>query len=65
MLPLIVFEGIYGIEAFKAVLVKRGIIASATVRSPGRHSMDPQDMAELVRLLAEVGDLLTWRKDSR
>lgn len=62
MLPLIVFEGIYGIEAFKAVLVKRGIIASATVRSPGRHALDRHDFAELDRMLAEVSDLLTWRR---
>jgi 4-hydroxy-tetrahydrodipicolinate synthase len=62
MLPLIVFEGIYGVEAFKAVLVKRGVISSATVRSPGHHAMDRQDDAELDRMLAEVSDLLTWRK---
>ena len=61
VLPLISFENVYGIEAFKEVLVRRGVIESATVRSPGKHGMDCQDLAELDRLLADISDLMTWR----
>jgi 4-hydroxy-tetrahydrodipicolinate synthase len=62
MLPLINFENLYGIAAFKAVFVRRGVIAGDTIRSPGRNFLDRHDHAELDRMLAEVSDLLTWRK---
>lgn len=62
MLPLINFENLYGIAAFKAVLVRRGVIKSDTIRSPGRNFMDRHDHAELDRMLSEVSDLLTWKK---
>ena len=62
ILPLINFENMYGIAAFKAVLVRRGVIKSDTIRSPGRNFLDAQDHAELDRMLAEVSDLLTWKK---
>jgi 4-hydroxy-tetrahydrodipicolinate synthase len=61
VLPLISFELVYGVEAFKEILVRRGVIESATVRSPGRHGMDRHDLKELDRLLADISDLLTWR----
>ena len=61
VLPLISFENVYGVEAFKEVLVRRGVIESATVRSPGRHGMDRHDLKELDRLLAAISDLMTWR----
>lgn len=59
-LPLISFENVHGVEAFKEVLVRRGVIESATVRSPGRHMMDNHDLIELDRLMADVSDLMTW-----
>lgn len=61
VLPLISFEGVYGVDAFKEVLVRRGVIESATVRSPGKHGMDRHDLAELDRLLADISDLMTWQ----
>lgn len=61
LLPLINFEGIYGVAAFKAVLFRRGLIASPTARGPGRASFDKQDHVELDMLLAEIDDLLTWK----
>ena len=61
LLPLLNFELMNGMPAFKEVLVRRGVIATATVRSPGRHDLDRHDMEELGILMAEVRDLLTWR----
>ena len=62
MLPFLNFEGLYGVAAFKEVLVRRGVIASATARSPGRVTLDAADHAEISTLLAEIDDLLTWKK---
>jgi 4-hydroxy-tetrahydrodipicolinate synthase len=59
--PLNVFEGQYGITAFKEVLYRRGVIASPTTRSPGKKNLDQHDMAELDALLASIDDLLTWK----
>ena len=61
LLPLLNFELMNGMPAFKEVLVRRGVIATGTVRSPGRHDLDRHDMEELDVLLAEIDDLLTWR----
>jgi len=60
LLPLISFENIYGLEAFKEVLVRRGVIESATVRSPGKHTMDRYDLIELDKLMSDISDLLRW-----
>ncbi|NQW16927.1 MAG: dihydrodipicolinate synthase family protein [Chloroflexi bacterium] len=60
-LPMINFENIYGVAAFKEVLVRRGVIASATIRSPGRVEMDRQDHEELTKLLDGIDDLMTWK----
>lgn len=61
LLPLITFENLYGVSAFKEVLRRRGVIDHAVVRSPGKRELDPVDADELITLLAEVGDLLTWK----
>jgi dihydrodipicolinate synthase/N-acetylneuraminate lyase len=61
LLPLINFEAIYGVAAFKAVLHSRGLIASTVARGPGRASLDRQDHEELAMLLADIDDLLTWK----
>lgn len=61
LLPLINFEGIYGVAAFKAVLHRRGLISSTTARGPGGATLDEQDHRELDMLLAEIDDLLTWK----
>jgi len=59
--PLLNFELMGGMVAFKEVLVRRGVIASNTVRSPGAHPLDRHDMEELTALLAGIDDLLTWK----
>ena len=61
LLPIINFEGIYGVAAFKAVLHRRGLISSPTARGPGKASLDTADNEELDMLLAEIDDLLTWK----
>ena len=60
-LPMINFENIYGVAAFKEVLVRRGVIESATIRSPGRVEMDRHDHEELTKLLDGIEDLMTWK----
>ena len=60
-LPMINFENIYGATAFKEVLARRGIIESATIRSPGREEMDRHDHEELTKLLDGIDDLMTWK----
>jgi len=61
LLPLLNFELMNGMPAFKEVLVRRGVIATGTVRSPGRHDLDRHDVEELDVLMAGIDDLLTWR----
>ncbi|SVC94327.1 uncharacterized protein METZ01_LOCUS347181, partial [marine metagenome] len=47
--------------AFKEVLYRRGVIASPTIRSPGKKHLDKYDMHELDTLLASIDDLMTWK----
>ena len=61
MAPLNNFESLYGIRAFKEVLYRRGVIASPTIRSPGKQHLDKYDMHELDTLLASIDDLMTWK----
>ena len=61
MAPLNDFESLYGIRAFKEVLYRRGVIASPTIRSPGKKHLDKYDMHELDTLLASIDDLMTWK----
>ena len=59
--PLLNFELMGGMVAFKEVLVRRGVIETNVVRSPGANPLDRHDMEELTVLLAGIEDLLTWR----
>ncbi len=61
LLPLLNFELMNGLPAFKEVLVRRGVIATTVIRSPGRNDLDRQDVEELDLLLSEIDDLLTWK----
>ena len=60
LLPLLNFELMSGLAAFKEVLVRRGVIATNMTRSPGRKELDRHDMEELTALMAGIDDLLTW-----
>lgn len=62
MLPILNFELIYGVEVFKHILIKRGVISNGTVRSPGRVQLDVKDHEEIDVLLSEIDHLLTWNK---
>ena len=62
MLPILNFELMYGVEVFKHILVKRGVISNGTVRSPGRVQLDVKDHEEIDVLLSEIDHLLTWNK---
>ena len=61
LLPLINLENLYGITIFKEVLVRRGVISGATVRSPGKILLDKYDYEELKTLLESISDLFTWK----
>lgn len=61
MAPLLLFEVAFGVAVYKQVLHLRGVIASPAMRIPARRALDRLDRAELDRLLAGLGDLLTWR----
>ncbi|MCX7011489.1 MAG: hypothetical protein NTW86_02790 [Candidatus Sumerlaeota bacterium] len=56
LLPLIVFEHLYGAVAYKEILYRRGVIATPLCREP-RPLLDDAARAELSALLAEVGPL--------
>ncbi len=59
LLPLLNLEWLYGVSVYKEVLVRRGVIASATMRDPGAYPLDGSDLAELDAILADVGELFT------
>jgi len=61
LLPLINLENLYGITIFKEVLVRRGVISGATVRSPGKMLLDKYDYEELKTLLESISNLFTWK----
>lgn len=58
LLPLINFERMHGVAAYKEVLYRRGIIASQASRAPGAV-LDDDDRAELDAILADVEPLFT------
>ncbi len=58
LLPLINFERMHGVAAYKEVLYRRGIIATRTTRAPGAR-LDDQDRVELDAILAGVEPLFT------
>ncbi|MFN8517288.1 MAG: dihydrodipicolinate synthase family protein [Thermomicrobiales bacterium] len=53
--PLLNFFGLHGIEAYKEILHRRGIIASTRTRGTAWTPLDDLDRAELDTLLAEAG----------
>ncbi|MBV9355085.1 MAG: dihydrodipicolinate synthase family protein, partial [Chloroflexi bacterium] len=59
LLPLLNLEWLYGVSIYKEILVRRGVIASATMRDPGAYPLDESDLAELDAILADVGELFT------
>jgi 4-hydroxy-tetrahydrodipicolinate synthase len=59
LLPLLVFEGAYGIPVCKEVLKARGVIASAAWRQTGYRPLDPLARAELRTLLDDAAEFMT------
>lgn len=57
LVPLLNFESLHSINAYKEVLRRRGIIKSAYVRSSDTKPLDKYDHAELDILLSEIEDL--------
>ena len=57
LLPLLNFESLYGVNAYKEVLRRRGVIRSAYVRSQTARPLDVSDRAELDAILGELQDL--------
>ena len=58
MVPLLNFESLHSINAYKEVLRRRGIIKSAYVRSSDTLPLDKYDHEELDVLMSEIEDLL-------
>ena len=56
LLPLMVFERLYGVAIYKEVLQRRGIIGSTARRAPGLD-IDADDRRELEPALQQVEDL--------
>lgn len=56
VLPLINYERQYGVALYKEVMVRRGVIANRTCRTPGKQ-LDGPDNAELDAILADVSPL--------
>ena len=59
LLPLLNFESLYGVNAYKEVLRRRGVIKSATVRASQTRGLDASDSAELDAILSDLKDLFT------
>jgi 4-hydroxy-tetrahydrodipicolinate synthase len=58
LLPLINYERLHGVAAYKEVLYRRGVIATRVARAPGRE-LDAHDLAELDAIWADVKTLFT------
>lgn len=58
MLPLLNFERMHGVAAYKEVLYRRGIFATTTSRVPGAM-LDDDDRTELDTILRDVESLFT------
>ena len=56
VLPLMVFERLYGVAIYKEVLHRRGIIGSTARRAPG-PDIDDDDRRELEPALVQAEDL--------
>ena len=61
LLPLLNFEVLHGVNAYKEVLRRRGVIRSAYVRAPITGELDSFDHSELTVLLADLEELFTVR----
>ena len=59
IIPLLNIEFLYGSTIYKEVLLRRGIIKSATVRSLGNKLLDEFDHKELDRIMDEIRPLFT------
>jgi len=60
MLPLLNFEQMYGVAAYKEILRRRGVIATAVCRG-APAALDRDDLRELDRLLADVEPYFRWQ----
>ncbi len=56
LLPLINFERMHGVAAYKEVLYRRGIFKTRVARAPGKE-LDDLDRAELDAILADIEPL--------
>ena len=56
ILPLINYERLHGIALYKAMLHRRGVIASQAMRNPGQE-LDEQDRVELAAILVDIEPL--------
>jgi 4-hydroxy-tetrahydrodipicolinate synthase len=59
LLPLLNFEMLHSVRAYKEVLRRRGVIRSAYVRAPMTGPLDAQDHVELDAILSDIRDLWT------
>ncbi len=59
LLPLLNYEAMYSFLVYKEVLVRRGVIASATTRVPGAGRLDADNHRELDRLLDDLAPMLS------
>jgi dihydrodipicolinate synthase/N-acetylneuraminate lyase len=59
LLPLLNFESLYGVNAYKEVLKRRGVIKSAYVRASTIKRLDEKDHVELDRILSSLEDLFS------
>lgn len=57
LLPLLNFQSLYGVNAFKAVLKRRGVIRSDFVRVSQMKELDAMDREELNAILDDLSDL--------
>ena len=57
LLPLINLEMLLGMQVCKEVLVRRGVIGTAKMRTPGSVALDEDDRRELDTILADLSDV--------
>lgn len=58
LMPLINLTGLLGISAYKELLVRRGVFATARMRQPGATRLDQFDVREIDEVLARLDPLL-------
>lgn len=63
LLPMLNFEGLYGIAVCKEVLRRRGVIQSAYLRTHAGNPLDDADHAELDAILADLSPLFRVAAD--